>query len=121
MMSGIRIIKHMRLLAILLCTSAERAVAQIDFGSGNFMLPHCKAAIASTGLSVFTGQCGGVIDALIFMGSSIEGSGRFCPPPIPPVQGVRVVVFYMERHPELLHLDFKVLALRALQEAWPCR
>ena len=109
------------LLAILLSTFAEHATAQIDIDSANFMLPHCKAAIARKELSVFAGQCGGVIDALIFMGSSIEGSGRFCPPPIPPVQGLRVVVLYMERHPELLHLDFKVLALRALQEAWPCR
>jgi hypothetical protein len=108
------------LLAILLLLVAERAAAQIDFGSGNHMLPHCKAAIARNDLTVFSGQCGGVIDALIFTGSSIEGSGRFCPPPIPPVQGLRVVVLYLERHPALLHLDFKVLALRALQEAWPC-
>jgi hypothetical protein len=57
---------------------------------------------------------------LLLHGSSIEGSDRFCPPRVPPQQAQRVVVLYMEQHPEQLHLDFKVLALRALQQAWPC-
>ena len=97
-MSGIRLVRS--LFAILFCTFAKRSIAQVDSNSGNFMLPHCKVAIASTGLTIFAGQCAGVIDALIVIGASIEASGRFCPPPIPPVHGQRIVVRYLERHPE---------------------
>ena len=111
-------------LAILFCTIAGRAIAQMDFDSGNFMLPPCKAAIegpsAGPRLNVWAGQCAGVIDGLKWIGSSIEGSDKFCPPRVPPEQAQRVVVRFMEQHPEQLHLDFKVLALRALQQAWPC-
>ena len=111
--------KH-RLGIILFCMIAERAIAQVDIDSGNYMLPYCKASIAGD-LNVWVGRCAGVIEALIWIVSSIEGSDRFCPPrPLPPKQAVRVVVPYMEQHPDQLHLDIKVLALRALQQAWPC-
>ena len=113
------------LLAILFCTIAERAVAQMDTDSGYFMLPNCKAAmvgsIAGERLNVWAGRCAGVIESLTWTGSSIEGSNRFCPPqPVPTEQALRVVILYMEQHPKQLHLDLKVLALRALQQAWPC-
>jgi hypothetical protein len=114
-------------LAILFCTIVAERVpsAQMDYDSGNFMLPHCKAALegASAGprLNVWAGQCAGVINGLRWIGSSIEGGDKFCPPQrVPPAQEQRVVILYMEQHPEQLHLDFKVLALRALQQAWPC-
>ena len=60
-------------LAILFCTIAGRAIAQMDFDSGNFMLPPCKAAIegpsAGPRLNVWAGQCAGVIDGLKWIGS----------------------------------------------------
>ena len=83
------------------------------------MLPPCKAAVAGKP-DVWAGECGGVIDALIWIAPALEESNRFCPPLMPSQQSQRVVVLYMERHPEQLHRDFKALALRALQEAWPC-
>ena len=64
----------------------------MDFDSGNFMLPHCKAAFegASAGprLNVWAGQCAGVIDGLKWIGSSIEGSDTFFPPRVPPGQAL---------------------------------
>jgi hypothetical protein len=83
--------------------------------------PICKAAIAGKGQEAFAGKCGGVVDALIFYGRLNRGGWSVLSPtePIQPV-GQRVVVLYLERRSELPHLDFKVLALRAVQEAWPC-
>jgi len=60
-------------LAILFCTIAQRALAQMNFDSGNFMLPACKALIegpsAGPRLNVWAGQCAGVIDGLKWIGS----------------------------------------------------
>jgi hypothetical protein len=36
-------------------------------------------------------------------------------------QMVRVVVNYIDRHPETMHLRFSALAFDALKEVWPCK
>jgi hypothetical protein len=59
-------------LAILFCMIAERAIAQANFEQGP--------------LKDWVGECAGVIANLISNGPSVEGSGRFCPPVVPPRQ-----------------------------------
>lgn len=109
------------LIVILLFAFSRLAFAAPDFESGNYMLPHCKTLVESKTPAVWEGQCGGVIDALLWVGASLPEGGRFCPPKgIPPAQADRVVVRWLETHPEKLHLNFKGLALQALMEAWPC-
>jgi Rap1a immunity proteins len=107
------------LLASLFFGSAR---ADPNFDSGNFMLPHCKQFAMGEHAEVWEGQCGGVISALMFLGTSLNEQSRFCPPKkVTLGQAGRVVVNYMNAHPELLHLDFRGLAVTALQEAWPCK
>ncbi|WP_354097554.1 Rap1a/Tai family immunity protein [Bradyrhizobium sp. S3.2.12] len=85
------------------------------------MLPHCKALIEDKPPGVWEGQCGGTIDTLVWVGSSLPKRGRFCAPKgIPHMQAHRVVVSWLERHPERLHLSFQGLVMEALMEAWPC-
>lgn len=36
-------------------------------------------------------------------------------------QQVRVVVAYIDARPNRLHEDFRILALEALKDAWPCK
>jgi hypothetical protein len=36
-------------------------------------------------------------------------------------QAQRVVIRWLEMHPEKLHLDFRELAMEALVNTWPCR
>jgi hypothetical protein len=35
-------------------------------------------------------------------------------------QAAKVVVSYMDRHPEELHQSFLILAHQAMKEVWPC-
>lgn len=85
------------------------------------MLPHCKALVENQAHHVWEGHCGGLIEALLWVGSSLPEKGKFCPPAgITPEQAQRVVVRWLEMHPGKLHLSFKGLALEALIEAWPC-
>jgi hypothetical protein len=36
-------------------------------------------------------------------------------------QQVRIVAAYIDARPNRLHEDFRVLALEALKDAWPCK
>jgi hypothetical protein len=37
------------------------------------------------------------------------------------MQIIRVIVRYINERPERMHEHFELLALEALQQAWPCR
>jgi hypothetical protein len=41
--------------------------------------------------------------------------------PVTHLQEIRVVVKFLEDHPELLHADASVLVERAMAQAWPCK
>ncbi len=51
----------------------------------------------------------------------VTGSVMCIPNNVVTVQAVRVMVRYMEARPQKMHEPFVVLALEALQDAWPCR
>jgi hypothetical protein len=112
------------LILILICCGFARPVfAEQDFHSGKNMLPHCKTLVVEDKPPRFwEGQCAGVIDALVWVRDPfLADAYRFCAPAdIPPSQAHRVVLTYLEQHPEKLHQDFKGLAFEALQQAWPC-
>jgi hypothetical protein len=100
-----------------------QARSEEDFGSANYMLPYCRNMLShKSEWGVWEGQCGGIIDTLMFAGSSFPPVIRFCPPKgVTRNQTTAVVLKYLEAHPERLHMDFKMLASEALHEAWPCR
>jgi hypothetical protein len=109
--------------ALLLCVLATPAAAGSDASSGNYMLPHCQALVRGDipNIGVFAGHCAGAISALVYVGEVLPDQDRFCPPLNTTAgQHQRVVVTYLERNPQLLHQDFRDLALKAMREAWPC-
>jgi Rap1a immunity proteins len=65
------------------------------------------------------GQCFGITQRLAWTrGPQI---GIFCPPDgATHGQMLRVVVRYIEEHPQDMHEAFALLAYRALHEVWPC-
>ncbi len=106
-------------LAILLCLLAGRVAAQsADTTSGNFMLPHCETSNLKDPLYWY---CQGMLAGMGLFGPSLPEDMRFCPPEkVTNKQARRVVIKFLNAHPESLHQDFKELAHRALREAWPC-
>ena len=105
-----------------LAQTGDRAVEK---SSGNFMLQHCRAAADNvypgvTANGAIMTRCLAATEMLLFVGASLA-DGKFCPPPtVTARRSVQVVVNYMRRHPEVLHLDYRRLAVDALREAWPC-
>jgi hypothetical protein len=88
--------------------------------TGNYMLPHCRAAVGPVE-DFLAGVCFGTVNAVAILSSELPPSKSFCLPKVPRDQVVRVVVRYMETHPETLHYGFVGLTIRALHEAWPCK
>jgi hypothetical protein len=111
---------------LLLCitfTAWSAASAAPDFGSGNFMLPHCEHYIREDySYDVWDGDCGGTIDTFLFLREHLPEGFRVCQPKgVTSRQAGRVVVEYMRGNPSELHYPFRVLAMTALSRAWPCK
>jgi hypothetical protein len=92
-------------------------VAQEDQTSGNYWLHECKKdpkQLAQSSGSFQYGWCFGVVYGL-------SAHSQICvPSQVPVVQEMDVVLKYLDTHPETRHKSFRLLALEALKEAFPC-
>jgi len=99
-----------------------KARAEADFDSGNYMLLHCEHFVQrSEKFDVWDGECGGTINAFLFLGSELPDGFKVCrPKKSTPQQAGRIVLAYLNAHPQTLHQNYRGLILTALHEAWPC-
>jgi hypothetical protein len=67
------ILKTVRLSLFVFVLVSLRPVlaAAPDSGSGNYMLPYCKALVEKRTPGVWEGHCGGIIEALHWIGPSL--------------------------------------------------
>lgn len=71
--------------------------------------------------AVKEGECSGAIEAIFMLRHALDPSIRFCAPPRAAVaQNVRIVVKYLDDHPEQMNDDFTLLVIRAFNRTWPC-
>lgn len=97
-------------------------------GDGNFLIESCNAAAVPAGstgtANMKAGWCLGLLQGVVGLNSmyvSVRDDGFFCTPKgYTNIQGVRVVVSHLNRHPEKLHLDATILTVDAFHEAFPC-
>jgi hypothetical protein len=96
---------------------ARPVLAEDDQTSGNYWLRECKKdpkQLAQSSGSFQYGWCFGVV-----YGLSVHP--LICvPTQVPVVQEMDVVLKYLDAHPETRHKSFRLLALEALKEAFPC-
>jgi len=104
-------------------SAVEDATPSADYLPAVSMLPACKAFIADDAprdiYPLFeAGRCIGLMQGL---GYALRLVG-VCPPAEATfAQKARVAVTYIEARPERMHEDFRVLAVEAMQKAWPCK
>jgi hypothetical protein len=115
-----RLIKTIALL--LGIVSACPAYAKSDISSGSYFLRACNSFL-DTKVSVNdwhsyeeAGECFGSARMLIFLGR--KGAGICSPEGVTVSQVARVIVKYLNDHPEKLHEDYRVLSVEALQKVW---
>src|SRR6266446_8279072 len=108
--------------AVFLSASAASAVEDATL-SADHVLRACTAFIADDAPrdidALFgAGRCIGLMQGLGYA-SQLFG---VCPPAeVTLAQRARVAVKYIEARPERMFEDFRVLAVEAMQKAWPCK
>jgi hypothetical protein len=100
---------------------------------GNALLAKCNTAlnlvdgISTGGDSGDIGFCFGMMQGITFMngayGVMLNKKAIFCPPSsgITNIQAARIVVKYLRDHPEELHENEGILAMKAFIAVYPCK
>ncbi len=88
--------------------------------TGNNLLNDCTVATkegVKTGAENYDqGYCTGLVNALLFAGYGV------CPATgVTTGQGIKIVLKFLNDHPDKLHLDDALLGQQALSEAFPCK
>ena len=112
-----------------LCLGPFGAASAVLLADGDHLLPKCKAYVeVGTDRSardrveaLRTDICVGEISGLVNVGRLLPRHINSCNPPgVTRFHATRIVVAYIEAHPERMHDDFTELALEAMHDAWPC-
>lgn len=107
--------------ALLTLAASQAAAQDLTTGNGHYVACKSFADRVAGGDAFMRGVCAGTVNTLVLSGPFYPAAGRFCPPKTAPVnQAVKVVVSYMDKHPEELHQSFFMIAHQALKAAWPC-
>jgi hypothetical protein len=107
--------------AIMVALMHNPAAAQSDLLSANFLMPACRQWVNGQNNhnvgDFASGVCAGKIDALMTVSPVLH----IClPPQATDGQAIQVVIQYIDARPARLHENFTLLAIEALQHAWPC-
>ena len=95
--------------------------------TGNDLYEGCKALAEGRAnapdvhVLALAGQCAGQLEAVSGLASQSWPQRALCVPPnVTDGQGARVVMSWMQRHPEETHHEFWYIAYAALYEVWSC-
>jgi len=116
--------KHITLLSIFLAFHTMPALA--DIASGDAHQQGCRIVLDNKTPSdrmeaAQAMQCLTTVSVVLRMGSVLDRKLRFCRPEgATIVQGLSVVMKFMDDHPAETDQNFVDLTLRALRVAWPC-
>jgi Rap1a immunity proteins len=111
--------------AIILSGSAATAQKVPFENSATALFQGCKAATQNEKLdpqaATVASYCNGVIYALASVSDLLSNPmKRSCVPAISTEQPMRIVVKFLDDHPERLHENFVQLALEVFHRTWPC-
>ena len=112
------------MLFLVLASSWSAAVAQdaASTRSVTSILPHCLAGLAANAQDVTGGRCAGILATLSFVSRVLPDDLKFChPSAATPEQMVQVVATFVDSNPDSAVQDFRLVALAAMRDKWPCQ
>lgn len=112
--------------ALLLALMASAAVAQdtrsADIRSAKAMLPHCVAGLKPDAQDTAGGRCAGIMATLSFVSRVLPDNLKFChPSAATPEQMLQVIESFIGANPDAGAQDFRLVALAAMRQKWPCQ
>jgi hypothetical protein len=91
-------------------------------GSAKAMLPHCAAGLAPDAQDMAGGRCAGIMATLSFVSRVLPDNLKFCHPSgTTPEQMLQVIESFIEANPDAGAQDFRLVALAAMRQKWPCQ
>jgi hypothetical protein len=103
-----------------LAVNVSAALAQ-DAGTAQSMLPHCMAALKPDTQSTIGGRCMGIIATLSFVSRVLPDNLKFCHPnTATPEQVLEAISSFTAANPDAVGQDFRLIALAAMSNKWPC-
>ena len=93
-----------------------------DIRSAKAMLPHCTAGLAPDAQDIAGGRCAGIMATLSFVSRVLPDNLKFChPSATSPEQMLQVIESFVESNPDAGAQDFRLVALAAMRQKWPCQ
>ena len=114
----------MRLLpgTLLALTLGLSCAAAQDTRSTAGMLSHCMAGLAADSQDPLGGRCQGILATLSFVSRVLLDNLKFCHPNnATPQQMMQVITSFVEANPDAGVQDFRLVALAAMRDKWPCQ
>ena len=109
-------------ISLLALTSNLSAALAQDTTSAQAMLPHCMAALKTDTQSTTGGRCMGIVATLSFVSRVLPDNLKFCHPnTATPEQIVQTISSFMDANPDTVGQDFRLIALAAMRNKWPCQ
>jgi ATP-dependent DNA ligase len=117
----------MRFIALLLFIFAMTSPAEAKV-TGKEILGACREIASATSTKDelseeprMIGHCAGVIEALMVTSRLYSDGTKFCSPENASTsQGPKVLVKFLDEHPQALNEQAIILVLMAFKVAWPC-
>jgi hypothetical protein len=122
-----RLVRAVLWAALIVSTSEAAAQLPTKDTSANSIFRGCKALVegqtANAQLYALGNVCAGIVLGLASVGQQLSlPEWQSCAPAnFDARELARVVVNYIETHPERMREDFKRLTLEAFHDAWPCK
>jgi hypothetical protein len=86
------------------------------------ILPNCAAGVSADAQDGTGGRCAGIIATLSFVSRVLPDDLKFCHPnTATPEQMVQVVASFVDSNPDAAAQDFRLVALAAMRDKWPCQ
>ena len=119
-----KLLQSMTLAATLLVATAVEGSCKDTMSNGNDLLDVCATLPNDQSFFSAISWCRGYVFAISdasHCGNTIAGFSSDTPVGVESSQLQRIVVKWLNDHPELLHFNASGLVARALQEAFPCK
>ena len=90
-------------------------------GSAQAMLPRCMASLKPGAQDAAGERCMGILATLTFVSRVLPDNLKFCQPTgTTPDQMIQVIDSFMTANKEAVAQDFRLIALAAMHDKWPC-
>ena len=110
------------LLPTLMASAAVAQDTRSETRSAKAMLPHCTAGLAPDAQDAAGGRCAGIMATLSFVSRVLPDNLKFChPSAATPELMLQVIASFVEANPDAGGQDFRLVALAAMRQKWPCQ